>query len=152
MASKTYRQSKRTGKWSLEIRQNKKKIFYKGGFENKEKAEILALEIFEKLDLKDDLQPLKIGQKGIDISEYSLVSDTCKLWIIEYTRNKADSTNLKYNIINKILSEEFKIRWIDLTEEAYQRKLKSLEEKGYKPYIIYRLEGVISRNKKYFKV
>ena len=61
MASKTYRQSKRTGKWSLEIRQNKKKIFYKGGFENKEKAEILALEIFEKLDLKDDLQPLKIA-------------------------------------------------------------------------------------------
>ena len=62
------------------------------------------------------------------------------------------STNLKYNIINKILSEEFKIRWIDLTEEAYQRKLKSLEEKGYKPYIIYRLEGVISRTKKYFKI
>ena len=152
MASKTYRQSKRTGKWSLEIRQNKKKIFYKGGFENKEKAEILALEIFEKLDLKDDLQPLKIGQKGIDISEYSLVSDTCKLWIIEYTINKADSTNLKYNIINKILSEEFKIRWIDLTEETYQRKLISLEEKVYKPYIIYRLEGVISRTKKYFKV
>ena len=51
MASKTYRQSKRTGKWSLEIRQNKKKIFYQGGFENKEKAEIIALEIFEKLDI-----------------------------------------------------------------------------------------------------
>ena len=152
MASKTYRQSKRTGKWSLEIRQNKKKIFYQGGFETKEKAEKTAFEVFDKLDLKDDLQPLNLGKKGIDISEFSLVSDTCKLWIIEYTKNKADSTKLKYNIINKILSEEFEIRWIDLTEESYQRKLISLEEKGYKPYIISRLEGVISRTKKYFKV
>lgn len=150
MASKTYRQNKTTGNWSVEIRQGKKRLFYKAGFEDKEKAKEMASKIFVELDLTDDLQPTNVGVKGMDISENSLVSDTCKLWIIEYTKNKADSTKLKYNLINKLLSEEFNIQWIDLTDEEYKRKLNSLEEKGYKTYIIKRLEGVISRTKKYF--
>lgn len=150
MASKTYRQSKRTGKWSLEIRQNNKKIFYQGGFENKEKAERIAFEIFEKLDLRDDLQPKNLGIKGADITNESLISDITSLWVSEYIKDKKRSTINNYKQIERLAKEYFNIPVKNLTKDEFEARIQEVEKAGITPAITIKLRSTINRTLKYF--
>lgn len=150
MASKTYRQSKRTGKWSLEIRQNNKKIFYQGGFENKEKAERIAFEIFEKLDLRDDLQPKNLGIKGADITNESLISDITSLWVSEYIKDKKRSTINNYKQIERLAKEYFNIPVKNLTKDEFEARIQEVKKAGITPSITIKLRSTINRTLKYF--
>ena len=150
VASKTYRQNKRTGKWSIEIRQGQNRLFYKSGFEDKEEAEIVASEVFTKLDLKDDFQPLKVGVKGADITDESLISDLTSLWISEYIKNKKQTTIYNYKQIEKLTNEYFQFPVKNLTEIEFEKNIQNIKESGVKSDMIVQLRGVINRVLKYF--